>query len=898
MKKILFLLCFFFCFSSEVWATNTTLWKIQYTGILKENTPIQINGTALNSCEKIIVNNQAAEITAKTDTLLTFAFQKSFSHRGTIDLICSGQKYSQSFLFPYIEKITGWKNEKYDGTVTITWFGFEGGSVNITWDSFAKIHSDDKTIYGKVGPNMNIDSITVTAGWLISNEIPLNVLFPKIDYVTTQKIFKKWETLSIYWSNLNTYKNAVVKIGTQIVSQWKFENNRIDITIPEIDWVQNIQVISNYFQSNIVKIPFVSDRPIITQIKEKEEIVNNVVSNFTYIYGKNFSLNGTTQVIINGKNIPLHDKTSSLLVLKNHVFDIWDNFIEVKSNGISSQIFSRENPDNRLPSIWGISTNYQNETHKVLNIFIDNYVKETDTVYYNNGAINTENCMANSCIVKIPKESLYGEFSVWRANYKSQKKVIYDVRHNEVPDITYVSFIKKLPDNSVFFKVYGTNIEKTNISGSIFALNDKWQLDINKSNGIVEWYTPKTTSPESNFSLTISANGYSSTMNISGKDIIEGKTITWPAVLYSLRPLNNAQSYKPGNKVELIGKNFSAGETVLIWWNKVPIFDAPSKQSYPYFVIPDIQAGTHQVQLINTANQNSNTLSILIIWKNESDTISFEYSPVSNFQFWIDNISDKAKPLYAIKVNNKRQKVTVKSLWFQLNSSQSLKNIGTFHLKVNGSKVSWVKGFTKEHKIIFDDFILDVSTGPINIELFKDSDFIEETSFTLVPSKSDFVLLNDDLTVFTLVNIWDFLTHTLQTIQKTDENCVDSVAEKTNCNAFLVGKNPQTPPVVIPPTLPVLEQPTTPQEFKSIQLKTYNFKSKSLWAQQSQIVNLAKTISTQQKYQKDIWMIESHLNKMLTALWEYENAKGKKARQKIALMKFQMHQKEFKKLIK
>jgi hypothetical protein len=45
-------------------------------------------------------------------------------------------------------------------------------------------------------------------------------------------------------------------------------------------------------------------------------------------------------------------------------------------------------------------------------------------------------------------------------------------------------------------------------------------------------------------------------------------------------------------------------------------------------------------------------------------------------------------------------------------------------------------------------------------------------------------------------------------------------------------------------------------------------------------------------------MIESHLNKMLTALWEYENAKGKKARQKIALMKFQMHQKEFKKLIK
>ena len=50
-------------------------------------------------------------------------------------------------------------------------------------------------------------------------------------------------------------------------------------------------------------------------------------------------------------------------------------------------------------------------------------------------------------------------------------------------------------------------------------------------------------------------------------------------------------------------------------------------------------------------------------------------------------------------------------------------------------------------------YAVDNNLNAIEVFNFKDSDFIEETTFTLVPSKSDFVILNDDLTVFTLVNI-------------------------------------------------------------------------------------------------------------------------------------------------
>jgi len=63
--------------------------------------------------------------------------------------------------------------------------------------------------------------------------------------------------------------------------------------------------------------------------------------------------------------------------------------------------------DNRLPNIGGITTNFQNDTHKVISVFIDSFDIETDKIYFNNKEIPFSNCVANSCLVNIPKDTLF-----------------------------------------------------------------------------------------------------------------------------------------------------------------------------------------------------------------------------------------------------------------------------------------------------------------------------------------------------------------------------------------------------------------------------------------------------------------------------------------------------------
>ena len=321
MKKlvVLFILIFInIIFVSADETTSPTITWVSYDWNLSQSTIINVQWTNLWNCDNLTVWDKSVWIVSKTESLITYNFKDSNNYSSTLKMSCNWVWVNYVFSFPNLEKITWFTESNFDRTVTITWKWFwEWANIELSWGlSFEIISSNENSIYWRLPENLASTDIWVVAWWKKSNVYKMPIFIPKITHLVSQSWFKKGSKITIYWNYLNKYNNYSLKIWEDNVNKSTYNSSTQTITfeLPEYIWTKQLQVFSNWISSNKIDIASNTNRAEITNIEEKQEIVDSNMINKLYIYWKNFWNKDIIKVYLNWEEISLWEFISEWLI--------------------------------------------------------------------------------------------------------------------------------------------------------------------------------------------------------------------------------------------------------------------------------------------------------------------------------------------------------------------------------------------------------------------------------------------------------------------------------------------------------------------------------------------------------------------------------------------------------
>ena len=315
MKKIFFLICIFLLSFTFVYSAENEepiITSIRYSWNLKGSTEIEINWSYLDACHKLSINSIDISIKSQTNNKITFLYSEIWKYSWKVNLECWEKIFKKDYLFPYINKITWINDNNSDKYITISWDNFwTSPIVNTKGGNFIKNFSQSRIIYWEIPKTITDKEIYITVDWLMSNIFEIDIKIPKINFIYSKNNFFKNTEIIIYWENLNYYNNSKIFFWDKEITKFKHDKEewRISFFYNSKLWNKTIKVVSNWFESNILNVLIIWNKPIINNIYKK-----NIIENI------NWTSKTKEILVISWENFPQNLENIKLYIPKKNWF--------------------------------------------------------------------------------------------------------------------------------------------------------------------------------------------------------------------------------------------------------------------------------------------------------------------------------------------------------------------------------------------------------------------------------------------------------------------------------------------------------------------------------------------------------------------------------------------------
>ncbi len=776
MKKIFIILIFSFLFINSVfWLDDTQITKIGYTWNLSNDTIVNITWKGFDLCESLTIDSKKIPINTQNSTTIAFKFSDLLVYNWKINLNCSWKNYSVQFNFPYIEK---WFYDKANNLreVELTWLNFNGWSVVSNWWSFKLNFIWWTMAEWNLAETTNSNEIYVNAGWLSSNLVKLDLQTPKIDFVYSENWLFEWQDIFIYWKNLDFYSNVKLYLGDKNITDFKVLENGNVIKFNSLwyQWNFDIYVLSNWFKSNILKTFIYWKKPVITNIMEK---YNEDSGTQLYVYWTWFSRDLVkTEVFINWKKATIKDIKEDHILISQYSLNPWNNYIAISSNWYFSNAGNYFYKNWSLPEVTTIDVENSEEWKRSIKIYMNWYVATTDKILLNWSVVTPIACGAWMCRIEIDKKILKWDFRVSRWEYKSKNIISFDLTEKYQPYVEYIRIRETLEKGSRV-EIYWKNFFDSTISSSnLFSKDDKWAIEIEVADWVIKWKLANDYNISSNSSITINKYWLNYTFTFGKTNFKEGYVYATPFIIWLK---SNDYILKEWSIVTLNWVWFKEWDIVNIWWQKTAL-DIKTNT----FVIPTWITKWAWTLFIETEDKlKSNSYKVFLYWYDSEKTIKVDYKDLWELNYDVNKWYNLKDVVYKAEINSNLDDLIVNKVKFNISW---LNEKWLFSLYLDWTFI-WDAFLSQDWTLIFDNnFIINKLSWVKTLYLYSKSSTTTDWIYNVLLSSIEWKYVNytELKPEFSLSLLSSKVNYKKSNISK----CIDSDAQKLNCNSFLQWK--------------------------------------------------------------------------------------------------------------
>lgn len=776
MKKIFIILFFsFIYFNSVFWLDDTQIIKIWYTWNLSNDTIVTLTWKWFDLCESLSIDSKKIPISTQNSTTITFKFSDLLVYSWKLNLNCSLKNYSFQFNFPYIEK---WVYDINNNLreVELIWLNFNGWNVVSKWWTFKTNFIGWTMAEGTLAETTNSDEIYITVWWLSSNLIKLGLETPKIDFVYSENWLFEWEDIYIYGKNLDFYKNSKLYLWDKNISDFKvLENwNIIKFNSLWYQWNFDVYIISNGFKSNILKIFIYWKKPVISNVMEK---YNEESGTQLYVYWTWFSRDLVkTEVFINWKKAAIKDIKEDYILITQYSLIPWNNYVTISSNWYFSNAGNYFYKNWSLPEITTIDVENSEEWKRSIKIYMNWYVSTTDKILFNWSPVIPIACAAWMCRIEIDKKILKWDFRVSRWEYKSKNIISFDLTEKYQPYVEYIR-IRETLEKWSRIEIYWKNFFDSTISSSnLFSKDDKWAIEIEVSDWLIKWKIANDYNISSNSSITISKYWLNYTFTFGKTNFKDWYIYATPFII-GLK--SNDYILKEWSIVTLNWIWFKAWDVVNIWWQKTTL-DIKTNT----FVIPTWITKWAWTLFIESEDKlKSNNYKVFLYWYDSEKTIKVDYKDLWELNYDVNKWYNLKDVVYKAEINSNLDDLIINKVKFNISW---LNEKWLFSLYLDWTFI-WDAFLSQDWTLIFDNnFIINKLSWVKTLYLYSKSSTTTDWTYNVLLSLIEWKYVNytELKPEFSLSLLSSKVNFKKSNISK----CIDSDAQKLNCNSFLQWK--------------------------------------------------------------------------------------------------------------
>jgi len=799
MKKILYILIIsLFFISNAFWADDIAITKVWYTWNLWNDTIVNIAWKWFDSCDSLYFDSKKISITNRTATSISFKFSDLLVYNWEISLNCLGKKYSYTFAFPFIEK---WFYDKRNNLreLELTWLNLNWSSVVVKWGTFKTNFTSPTILEWTLSESLTSNELYVNLWGLYSNLFKADLQIPKIDFIYSENWLFEWEDIYIYWKNLDSYNNSKIYLWTKEITDFKVleEWNVLKFNSLWFQWNFDIYITSNWFKSNVVKTYIYWKKPVITNVMEKYDWD---LWNQFYIYGSWFSRDLTkTDVYINWKKTVVKDIKEDYILLSQYTLTPWNNYIVIFSNWYYSNSSNYFYKNWTLPEISAIDVANSEEWKRSIKIYI-NWYTTTDKILFNWSAITPISCVAWMCRVEIDKKIMKWDFRISRGDYKSKNIISFDLTEKYQPYVEYIR-IRETLEKWSRVEIYWRNFFDANISSTnLFSKDSKWLIEIEVSDWVIKWKLANDYDITKNSWINISKYWLNYVFNFSKTNFEEGYIYATPYIL-SLK--SSDYILKEWSLVTINWVWFREWDIVNIWGQKTSL-DIKTNS----FIIPNwVTKGASTLSIETKDNLKSNTYKVFLYSADSWKNIKVDFKDLWDLSYDINKWYNLKDVVYKAELSNNFDDLIINKVKFNISW---LNEKWLFSLYLDWTLI-WDAFLSQDWTLIFDNsFLIPKLSWTKTLYLYSKSSTTNPWTYRVWLNSIDWKYVN--YTEITPEFSVSLLNSNINYKKSNISLCVDSDAQKLNCNSFLQWKYVTTNTVkeeAKQPTTTIINTPKT-----------------------------------------------------------------------------------------
>lgn len=757
---------------------------IKYDWYLKDDTIIEIIWTDFKNCNNYVINSKELIINTIEETKITYLFWKNNSIKWNINFYCNNEIVSSNYSFPYISNFK-LNNIVTDRKITISWNWFTSNSSVIfeSWEHLNIENSFVTSINWIIPEKINWDTIYVSSNWLKSNIFDLNINIPKIVYLYTDKWFSPWNLLNIHWKNLNSYDNTYIEFWWEKLRNFKFDEkeNNISFTIPNLSWINEISIYSNWIKSNSIDVDILNSNPHVENAYLRwfnvEENLESTYIEKLIVKWTNFTTNlENIRLYNNWQEFSVTSSNNKEIIINDFQFENWDNFLYLVINWTHSNVYYYYK-DYKVPYISFVRPDSIVDNFRNVYVWVWNFDLKKDTLYFNDSPISVKSCIQAKCRVQIDSSILQWYFSIWLSNnYKTLPKY-FNISTEKIPVIDNIYFYWDLKTWTKFV-INGSNFYDADINlTNLVSKNTNNRLNIITSPITIEWALNNWYSKDEFSDITITKYWHIASLKFKWSDL-NWKSVNGVWIIDKISTTDGQYLYKPWSKVQINWKWFHNTDNIIIWTNKT-VFNYTNNVQWTFIIPSSTEAGVYNVKIENNNWLLSKWYNVLI---NDKYALT-ELNIVSNTDvidsFKTNTIYDSDK-IYSLNITNKVNDFIIKDLDFLFNNPESEYNLWTFKLYLNSKFIS--ESIVNDKWVLsFNDIILDKNNTAYNLYLKKSSPFINEWEYTINLDKITTNLKGTN-NKFTKINKNWVTSRKVYIYNRDIVYCYDSLEDNSNCN--------------------------------------------------------------------------------------------------------------------
>lgn len=791
MYKIYITLFFllFWVFSNTIYATEDKIGNITeiiYDWYLNDDSVIQIIWSNFLNCTDFKINRDTLLVNSIDEKKITYKYSKNISNSGNISFKCNNNLVSSNFSFPYLSNAT-FKYLTNGSPIKISWNNFDKNStVHFeSWEKLFLTNVFDSTINWKLPKIITWDKIFIKSWKLLSNIYDLNIEIPKINYIYSEWWFKYWNKLTIYWINLNSYKNTYINFWSTKLKNFTYDkfNWTLQFIIPKEFWSITLSVTSNWITSNKLKFNISWWNPSIESIYIRWfniiEYWKKIYKEKLIIKWENFETNiKNFTVYMNWKLLFVNLATREKLTIDNFKFDDGNNYIYIETNWNQSNILNYYIKYAK-PYISYIRPDNIVDEYRNIYVWIWNFDLEKDTLYFNNSPIKIKSCIDTRCRVQINKSILKWSFSIGLNNNLKTLKEDFNINIEKIPVINNIYFYWELNTWTKFI-INGNNFLNADIKlDNLVSIDSKWRYNYSVSSNTIKW-SLKNWYDKTKDSI-ISVTKYWSTANLKFKWLnIKWNSVNWVWIIDNIYLNNNKKDlFKPWYKLKIKWRWFHPNDSIIIWTDKT-LFEYINSWEWN-FIIPDrIKPWKYLIQIKNNEWLLSKWFSIIISDINSINEVSILWNNNTKSSFNI-NSNYKNEKLFSFNINNKLNDFIIKNLKFNFTSIDNISNLGTFYLKNNWTIIA--ESLVDDKWLLtFNNILLKKDYKDTSLNLVKSSFFIDKWEYYIDLDNIDLYFKWTNKKFTNINRIW-LNKKRINIYDKSSLSCIDSLNDNSYCNS-------------------------------------------------------------------------------------------------------------------